>query len=303
MFCRKQPEKPPVLPNFLIVGAAKSGTSSLYEYLRQHPDVFMPKWKELSFFLEDPYPPIHKVKKPWYYRKVFEKVENQTAVGEASTSYLYEESAPRRIKAELGLIKIIIVLRNPVEMAYSLYNHQVRKEGEISVHFEAALDAEDRRITDLTFRKHCYGWHANYYYFHRGLYYEQVKRYLDTFGQGNVLIFLFEELVKDPVQVARTAFSFLDVDDTFAPVIKIHNPGGGILKIPNFWQDVGLFYKTTSFLFSRNALRKIPHLIRNLGRKPAGPIDPTTAGNLKKRYYDEICRLEQLIGRDLSAWK
>ena len=155
------------MPNFLIVGAAKSGTTSLYEYLRQHPAVFMPKWKELSFFIGDHFGPLHKVKRPEYYRKVFDKVQNESAVGEASTSYLYDESAPKKIKEGLGLINIIIILRNPVEMSYSLYNHQVRKEGETLKTFEAALEAEEDRIKDLTFRKKSYGWHANYYYYHQ----------------------------------------------------------------------------------------------------------------------------------------
>ncbi|MFC1812830.1 sulfotransferase domain-containing protein, partial [Thermodesulfobacteriota bacterium] len=192
-----------MMPNFLIVGAAKSGTTSLYSYLNQHPDIFMPKWKELSFFIGDPAGPIHKVKKPEFFLRVFATVANQTAVGEASTSYLYDESAPKRIKEVLGAIKIIIVLRNPVDMAYSLYNHQVRKEGETLENFEAALEAEADRIRDPIFRKKCYGWHANYYYYHRGLYYEQVKRYLDVFGNENVIIFLFEDLADDSIRVAQ----------------------------------------------------------------------------------------------------
>ena len=292
-----------MMPNFLIVGAAKSGTTSLYRYLSQHPDIFMPKWKELSFFIGDPFGPLHKVKKPEYYYRVFAKMQNQSAVGEASTSYLYDESAPKLIKEALGTIKILIVLRDPVDVSYSLYNHQVRKEGEILKTFEAALEAEEGRRKDPSFRKKCYGWYANYYYYHRGLYYGQVKRYLDTFGKDNVMIFLFEELASDPVKVAQRAFRFLGVDDSFMPVVKVHNPAGEILNIPSFWEDYGLFQKTISFVFSGNLIRKIPHLVRNIGRKPVQPINPTTAQRLRERFHDDICRLEQLIGKELSAWK
>ena len=119
-----------MMPNFLIVGAAKAGTTSLYRYLRQHPDIFMPEWKELSFFIGDPYGPLHKVKKAKNYYKIFARAHHQTAIGEASTSYLFDEAAPRLIKEKLGVIKILIVLRDPVHMSYSLYNHQFRKEGE-----------------------------------------------------------------------------------------------------------------------------------------------------------------------------
>ena len=127
------------MPNFLIVGAAKSGTTSLYAYLKQHPDIFMPEWKELSFFSGDEYTPLHKVKKPRYYRTVFAGAKNESAIGEASTSYLYDQTAAAAIKAKLGNIKIIIVLRDPVSMSYSLYSHQVRKEGETADSFEEAL--------------------------------------------------------------------------------------------------------------------------------------------------------------------
>ena len=290
-------------PNFLIVGAAKAGTTSLYHYLNQHPDIFMPEWKELSFFIGDPHGPLHKVKTPSTYQIVFSKADNQQAVGEASTSYLYDESAPRIISNRLGTIKIFILLRDPVAMSYSLYNHQVRREGETINSFEEALAAEDRRRKDPEFKKRCYGWHANYYYFQRGLYYNQVKRYIDALGRENVKIFLFDELAKDPVEVSREAFRFLGVDDTFLPSIEVHNPAGSILKIPKFWIDRGLFVKTSQYVFSKNLIKKIPHLFRNFGRKSPAPIDPATAQNLRKLYHDDICRLENLIGKDLAAWK
>ena len=129
-----------IMPNFLIVGAAKSGTTSLYAYLRQPPDIFMPEWKELSFFTGDTFTPLHKAKKPQYYYRVFAKAKNESAIGEASTSYLYDEAAAGTIKEKLGNIKIIIALRDPVSMSYSLYNHQLRREGETIESFEAALE-------------------------------------------------------------------------------------------------------------------------------------------------------------------
>jgi len=292
-----------MMPNFLIVGAAKSGTTSLYNYLSQHRDIFMPRWKELSFFIGDPFGPLHKVKKPEYYYRVFAKASNQLAVGEASTSYLYDESAPGQIKKLLGTIKIIIILRNPVYMAYSLYNHQVRRGGETLKTFESALAEEDSRRKNIMFRKKCYGWHANYYYYHRGLYYKQVKRYLDLFEKDNVLIFLYEELASDAVKLSQETFRFLGVDDTFVPVIKVHNPAGKIINIPRFWEDYGLFQKTISFVFSKNLIKKMPHLLRNIGRKPPPPINPATAQQLAKRFHNDICRLEKLIDKDLSSWK
>lgn len=292
-----------MMPNFLIVGAAKAGTTSLYEYLRQHPDIFMPQWKELSFFIGDPYGPLHRVRKPAYYRKVFSGVKHHRAVGEASTSYLYDRTAPEIIKSKLGPVKILIILRDPVAMSYSLYNHQSRKEGETITDFESALAAEGKRLNDPAFKKKCYGWHANYYYFQRGLYCEQVQRYLDTFGQDHVKILLFDELAGDAVRVVQEVYRFLEVDDTFVPEIRVHNPAGGVISIPRFWQDTGLFLKTFQYVFSKNIIRKIPHLLRNIGRKPPAPLNRDTERNLRQKFYGDICRLEQLIGKDLSAWK
>lgn len=291
------------MPNFLIVGAAKAGTTSLYEYLRQHPEIYMPEWKELSFYIGDPDGPLHKVRKPGYYYKVFANAHGYKAVGEASTSYLFDEAAPTIIRENLGAINIIIILRDPVAMSYSLYNHQARKEGETIADFESALEVEDQRRQDARFKKNCYGWHANYYYYHRGLYYRQVKRYIEAFGRERVKILLFQELAADSVGVVREAYRFLGVDDSFEPDIKVHNPAGGIISVPKFWEDTGLFLKTFQFVFSKNLVKKIPHLLRNIGRKPPPPINPETAHRLRANFENDICRLESLINKDLSAWK
>ena len=88
----------------------------------------MPEWKELSLFIGDSFGPLHSARKPYYYEKAFSKVKNQTAVGEASTAYLFDEAAPKIIKEQLGTIRIIIILRDPVAMSYSLYNHQLREQ-------------------------------------------------------------------------------------------------------------------------------------------------------------------------------
>lgn len=290
-------------PNFLIVGAAKSGTTSIYAYLRQHPDIFMPAWKELSLFSNDPHTPLHKVKRGAYYQAVFAPVTNQSAIGEASTCYLYDSTSPDLIRHHLGRIKVIISLRNPVHMAYSLYNHQLRKEGEHLTSFAEALTAEEQRMSDKQFQKSCYGWHANYYYYHRGLYTEQVKRYYETFGKQNVLVLLFDDLVNTPLEVARKTYRFLGVDEAFVPNLNVYNKGGKIVDIPRFWSDYGLFLKTVSFVFSRNLFRKLLLIIQKKGLKPALPIPAETARELAGRFRADITMLEQLIDRDLSQWK
>jgi hypothetical protein len=289
-------------PNFLIVGAAKCGTTSMHRYLCQHPDIFMPEWKEPAFFIEDPFKKLN-CATPAVYHKIFKGASDKYAVGEASTAYLYDKDAPKLIRDALGNIKIIIMLRNPVDMSYSLYNHQVRKEGETIQRFEDALEAEEMRRKNPAFKQTCYGWHANYYYTRRALYYDQVKRYFDTFGQDYVFIILFEDLIADPVDTAQKTFRFLGVDETFVPMTRAYNRAGEILNIPKFWKDRSLLIKTSSFVFSKTIIKKIPHLIRTIGKKPPPPLSSETAQRLRNIFYGDICQLEKLIEKNLSAWK
>ena len=291
-----------MMPNFLIVGAAKSGTTSLYRYLKQHPDIFMPEWKEPSFFVGAPYKPLNHATESIYF-SLFRNVKHEKAIGEASAAYLYDQWAPALVKKRLGNVKIIILLRNPVDMSYSLFNHQCRKEGENLNSFEEGLAMEDSRIRDPAFKETCYGWHANYYYFKRALYSDQVRRYLDNFSHADVMLILFEDLMADPLGIAQKTFGFLNVNDSFVPEIKIHNPAGGQTRIPAFWRDYGLFLQTCRFVFSKNMFKKVPLIIKRIGKKPPAPIRLETARKLRNRLYGDICQLEKLIGADLSAWK
>ena len=292
-----------IKPNFLIVGAAKCGTTSLYRYLNEHPRIFMPEWKELSLFIDDPSGPLHRVPTAHRYYRLFSAARRHTARGEASTAYLFNRAAPGLIAAALEGVRIIIILRNPVEMAYSLYHHEYRKEGETLPTFEKALAAEPRRFKNPEFTRHCFGWHANYYYFLRGLYAPQVKRYLDRFGKKRVRIVLFEDLKASPLAVARGLYRFLGVSDDFSPTLKVYNKAGELLNIPRFWTDEGLFFKTAAYLVKGRLFRKLPHLARNLLLPRPPKMRPETKNRLREKFRPSIEALEALIERDLSGWK
>ena len=142
------------LPNFLVIGAAKSGTSSLYMYLKQHPEIYMSPIKEPHFFSFDdeskmtkgPGDPIHKAITNFDdYQAQFDGVTDEKAIGEASTSYLYRPEAPGRIHAMLPDAKLIVILRNPVDRAFSAYMHVVRDKRETSKDFAEALSKEESR--------------------------------------------------------------------------------------------------------------------------------------------------------------
>lgn len=173
-----------IFPNFLIIGAAKSGTTSLYHYLKQHPEIYLSPVKEPKFFC------FYQEKLDWQgpgdqkailnyvtdidqYFSLFEGVRNETAIGEATPWYIYSESAVKKIKAFIPDAKLIAILRDPAERAYSHFLHLLREGREPLADFQDALDAEEERT------RRNWGW--TWQYKSRGLYYSQLKKYFDTF--------------------------------------------------------------------------------------------------------------------------
>ncbi len=286
------------LPNFLIAGAAKCGTTSLFHYLKQHPEIGMLESKEGHFFV-DFRVDVHTLQE---YETLFVDLVDRKAVGEAPVRALYDENALRKIKEYLPGVRIILILRNPADMAYSLWGHMVRNGERLS--FKRALKLEPRRMADPDFRTRCNNWHGDYYYFHRGLYFEQVQRCFELFGREFVQVHLFDDLNRAPVDTCRECFRFLDVDPAFEPVIARHNVGKvyrhrGLhkaLTIPPPWLgrlEEGFMGKQVQRW--REALAEW-----NTQRLP--PFEPVVRADMLKRYQADIRKLEALLGRDLSHW-
>ncbi len=187
------------LPNFLIIGAAKSGTTSLYVYLMQHPEIYMSPVKETHFFSFDseskmtkgPGDPIHKAITDFNeYQALFDGVTDEKAIGEASTSYLYRPEAPGRIHKILPDAKLIAILRNPADRAFSAYMHVVRDERETAKDFAEALSYEENRKAA--------GWEPIWHFTSVGHYYEHLKRYYDLFHPDQIKVYLHEDLNDHP---------------------------------------------------------------------------------------------------------
>lgn len=179
------------LPNFLIIGAQKAGTTALYSYLRRHPDVTGPSWKEVSFFDR------HYRRGEAWYRGNFPLVRRQH-IGEASPSYLFHPLAPQRVAALLPDARLIAVLRDPVDRAFSHYQHEVAL-GREPLSFEEALEREeertrgevDRMVSDPAYFSHAW-W--DFTYLARGRYAEQLERWLASFPREQLLVVSSEEL-------------------------------------------------------------------------------------------------------------
>jgi hypothetical protein len=290
------------LPNFFIVGAAKSGTTSLYQYLKQHPQIFMSEVKEPCYFIEWE----GGIQNREAYEKLFSKGLKDQAIGEASTPYLFDHEVPQKIRSLIPHARILIILRNPAEMAFSLWkmNRNVERADE-RLSFADALNEELHRMSDPEFRIKCKSWwHGNFYYFHRGLYYSQVKRYLELFGENQIRVFLFEDLRNDPLKVCQEVFRFLNVDPEFVPEIKIHNANLFVhsKKLYYYLTHWGTRQTTSSEIIKGFGARLKEFLMRFNFKKPP-KLDQKLAKQLLESYRSDIEKLGKLIQRDLSFWK
>ena len=203
--------KAPRPPNFLIAGAARSGTTALYHLLAQHPDVYLPENKrpEPHFFLKSS---EYRRGLDYYLDRYFAAAKSQTAVGEASTSYLYQPYVPERIAATYPHMKLVVLLRDPVERAHSNYRRSV-ESGLEKLDFDTAVRTEDDRLRALSGEM---AEIAPYAYAGRSLYHSQLKRYLEWFPPEQMLILFSDELEDAPEALAARVFSFLGVDSSFA---------------------------------------------------------------------------------------
>jgi hypothetical protein len=198
------------LPDFLIIGAQKAGTTALYAYLRWHPGITGPTFKEVSFFDR------HYARGEQWYRAHLPARTGSRLVGEASPSYLFHPLAPERVAAVIPDARLIAILRDPVDRAFSHYQHEVSL-GREPLSFEEALDREEERLSgevDRMIREPSYFSHAwwNYTYAARGLYADQLERWFETFPREQLLVLISEEMLDDPAATYARVLEFLGAD-------------------------------------------------------------------------------------------
>lgn len=297
------------LPNFFIIGAAKSGTSSLYWYLKQHPEIYMSPVKEPHFFSFDdkskmtkgPGDPIPNAITDFNaYQRLFDDVSNEIAVGEASTSYLYRQEAAKRIHNLIPDAKLIALLRHPAERAFSAYMHVVRDGREVSENFAKALQLEEARKNQ--------NWEPMWHFTSVGFYFEQLSRYYQCFDKEKIKVFLYDELVNDQQALIHKIFHFLEVDPTFKPDSStkfnvsgtqksqlLHTIENSLFMNPNpiRWVSRKLIPENWRWK-ATNWMR-----IQNLENQS---ISPRIRRELTDRFREDIHNLQTLIERDLSHW-
>lgn len=305
------------MPTFIIVGATKAGTTSLYHYLKQHPDVYMSPVKEAKFFtVEEGSVPRENGPQGWHvskshvttlgaYRALFRNAENEKARGEASPQYLYYPEVPHRIHRYLPEADIIAVLRNPVDRAFSAFLHQTRDGKEVHSDFAAALRDEPKRIEE--------GWSPLYHYRAQGFYYEQLRRYYDVFSPDKIHIYLYDDLRADPAGITQNIFKVLGVDETFVPDLETRHNISGVPKSKLLHRAHHFLQGSSQSLLKSWGKRFMPASVRSRLKTKAmqglqdrnlakPPFPPEVRAELIEAYRDDIGKLQTLIGRDLSHW-
>ena len=275
---------------------AKAGTTALYHYLGEHPEVFMSPAKEPAYFV-----PGFRVETWEEYIALFAGAGDAKAIGEATPRYFHTPESPAWINETLPGVRIVVVLRQPVDRALSHYLMLTNNR--------AALQPEPfasffrRHLSDVAHWKEgevgARGLAISFYA-------EPLERWFDTFGRDRVAVYLHEDLREEPDRVMAELYGFIGVDPSFRPdLAKRYNVGQGMPKSGVMQR---LIYRDT--LLKRLARRLVPAALRrrgistalqlNRGGKPA--LTPDERREFTAVYRDDIERVERLIGRDLSAW-
>lgn len=280
-------ERPGVLPNFLIIGAEKAGTTSLYNYLRHHPQVFMAQSKELEFFIERE---NWSRGIEWYKANFRDATSAALAIGEASTGYSSHPAlpgVPARIAATLPRVRLIYLVRNPVERAISAYFDHVRRGSEHKP-IERALLSDPR-------------------YVDRSRYAMQIERYLERFPREQLLIIKSEDLRIERVKTLKRIYDFLGVDSTWVPpsVHREFNKTSDSVRhqLVRSVRRRPLVRATKGY--APKSLRK---MIRGIlvhvatYRRRQTVISPDVVWHLQEQVREDVRRLRQYMNGDFDGW-
>jgi len=284
-----------VWPNFFIVGAAKAGTTSLYEYLSKVPEIYMSPNKEPRYFsvrIEDP--SGIQVSEKQEYLDLFRKVVEEKIIGEASPTYIYDPKSPKLIHKVSPNARILITLRDPVQRAFSAYFQLKRNELMTSESFHQVLEKvmNNEKVRGKIIR-----------IFSEGLYYENIKRYLDIFGKDQVKIIFFEDLVKNTLKTMNEIVKYLGINYVFEnPDFEIFNPYGRPRNklIAKTLTDHQGFRKILRKIIPSSTREKINKAMIVHDEKPQ--MDENDRKTLIKFYTEDVLKVKKILRKDLP-WK
>ena len=288
-------------PDFIVVGAAKAGTTALYWYLADHPQVFMSRVKETNYFAfgldesgrwlyGDPELHHFPIRTLDAYERSFEGAGDARAVGEASPIYLECPQSATRIRDTIPDARIICGLRDPVDRAYSDYLMYLRARGR-------RLDPARELTPSAAWAR------PDAHWMQISLYHEALRRYFDVFPRERIFVFLFDDLKADQASLVRDIYRFLGADDGFVPDFDTpHNIGGmpSSMLLERVFTNDSLRRAVDPWIPKRAADWARRTRTRNLRRAPRLPSE--LAKELREPFRDDIGKTGELIGRDLSLW-
>lgn len=285
------------LPNFIIVGAPKAGTTTVHTALGNHPDIFVSSPKEPHYFsfIEEQKPSWGMQSRDEYEALFATAPPDCPARGEASTWYLYSQTAARQIHELIPEAKIIMMLRNPVDRAYSHWSFQRQNQWD-DLSFEEALEREaNDRSDDGQWDTH---------YCSAGLYSAQIERYFDVMPRHQIHVGIFDDLVSDQAGFLRNCFEFLGVNPSAAsprePEVQNKTSWARSAALQSFTKNRTLHGLVSKVL--PNAWRRsLGKSLRQFNEKRPPRMDPATRTRLKKFFRDDVRRLDNLLGLDLEA--
>ena len=291
------------LPNFMCIGAAKSGTTTLYDILRQHPDVFIPAFKEPHFF---DIPANYKNGIAWYERTYFKSVKNEKCIADFTPSYFFEANTAKRIYNDLGEdVKFIVILRNPVDRAYSHYLHSLRDEREELI-FSDAIEIEKQRLSNYKKNNDVLNY-LRHSYISQSMYGSMLQFYLKDFPIENFLIIHFEkEFIAQRKQTIKKVLNFLDLDDEVELKIDLKsNPASKARSktIKRMMQKTG-WWRTILKIILPSQIRQImKNRIQraNISSFTPEPIQEEERKRIFLNYFsDDIKMLEKLLNKKMN---
>ncbi|MXO89664.1 sulfotransferase family protein [Pontixanthobacter aquaemixtae] len=293
-------------PNLFLAGAPKCGTTSLYDWLAQHPEIFGSKVKEPIFFrggltMAGDLPEAD-------YLSFYDEWDGTGYALDGSTHYFYNPTAPANIKAASPDAKIIIALRNPADAVHSMY-HQLSFTGAENLpSLEASLAAEERRAASIAPKRK--GIPENLIYSKVYGYQENISRFLETFGESNVRLVLLDDLKDRPVECLRELYQWLGIDPEFAERTELAVKNGAKVPRSRFLLDLAFYPpawlgKFTKPLFGASTRRKVREMLKKVSTAKAKnpPLNADTRALLLSRFRGDVEWVENFLGRDLTHWK
>lgn len=295
-------------PDFFIVGAPKCGTTSMDAYLSRHPDVGMASAKESHHLADDFLLPSNPLRDRETYLELFSGVQDRKRLGESSVYYLLSATAARNIHALNPDARILIHLRNPVDLLYS-HHYQLLFEGFQDIEdFEAAIEAgDDGRLADEDERVRARVCMARDYL---GLvdFVPQIERYRALFPPENIRIVLFDDLKEDSETVFVETLRFLGIDSDFRVAFDVHNPNKVVrsvllrrlLRNPPAWLSF-----PSRMLFPLSLRNEIKRRVKRANTRFVSrpPLPPEVRARLTQRLAPRVRELEACLGRELPSWR